>query len=366
MAVKKRSRHFGVKLEVRAQLLEPERAEKLPRAMAYAYSSDGRLLASAELNETGSATLVLSAVRQAPYVRVLVGPAVDDEQPRASQLLRRGAEERRLRIEPGQLVPRLDLAILPDNWLCWPASICFVPGRLVKQVDINGIPTDLPVCGAEVEVYEVEPVPRVVARLTQDAVKRIRGFVLESLLVEGPLPPGRLAPPPPPLVEPGRSLCDRAFSTDLGDLMFAAQTGGDLQLRRALVRFADFTRLALCQLYPFGPTMDLVATAFTDGSGQFRARIFRGCKDPDTPDLYFKAKQSWAFGDVTIYEPTPVSGYTHWSYPCGTEVRLHTSSPFARTLNPRPPTEPPVRGLDWVPVLQDGDGPLSLGEMTRP
>ncbi len=347
MAVKKRDYSSGnheTKLEVRAKLLEPERSDKLPRAKAYAYSSGSRLLAAAELDETGSTTLVLPAAREARSVRVLVGPTVDDEEPRISELLRRGAEERRLRLEPDQPGISLELTIVANTWLCWLLSLCFVPGTLMKRTEIDGISIDLPVCGAEVEVYEVDPIYILVNRLTTDVLERIRKFVLEPEPVSGPSPP----------------------DAGLSELKIAAQAESDLQLRQTLVRFPEFTRLALCQVHPFGLTMDLVATATTDECGNFQAVFFRGCNNPDTPDLYFKAKQSWHIGDVTIYEPTPVSCFVRWNYECGSEVNLFTSSPWARTCNPCPPIDPPEPGLNWVAVLHVGNTPLSRIRGTSP
>jgi hypothetical protein len=66
--------------------------------------------------------------------------------------------------------------------------------------------------------------------------------------------------------------------------------------------------------------------------------FFKGCHNADTPDLYFKAHQRiFGFFELTIYAPTPIACHTWWDYVCGTEVTLHTTSPFAVTCSPCPP-----------------------------
>lgn len=368
-----------VKLQVTAELLQPERTNKLPQGVAYAYSKGGRLLDQAELDKKGHATLVFPASDQATAVRVLVGAAVKDKATKISELQRRGAEGRMIRIDPSDLNPRVNFTIFPEKWLCWLLSICFVPGTLFKREEVDGTSIDLPVCGAEVEVYEVDPLPLIIARLPDSIIDKIRKYVIEPipeppfehLPPERKVPKGPFPPPPPP---PVQSLEASTFaspedtSADLGvqkavsvssDLITAARTASIYQFRDVLLKYQDFTRFFLCRFYPFGLTMDLVVTATTDECGKFRAAFFRGCKNPDTPDLYFKAKQQFGPFTFTIYEPTPVSCYTRWNYTCGTEVNLYTSSVFAITCSPCPPIEPPEPGMNWVAVMHIGNTPLS-------
>jgi hypothetical protein len=94
-----------------------------------------------------------------------------------------------------------------------------------------------------------------------------------------------------------------------------------------LVDQVSLVRPFLCLFFPIFVTKRLVATATTDECGNFQTFFSRGCNNPDTPDLYFKAKQRlFGFFPVTIYEPTPVACYTHWDYACETEVTLYTTS----------------------------------------
>ena len=105
-------------------------------------------------------------------------------------------------------------------------------------------------------------------------------------------------------------------------------------------------RPLLCFFYPRFVTMQKVGETYTDDCGHFRTLFFKGCHNADTPDLYFKAHQRiFGFFEVTIYAPTPIACHTWWDYVCGTEVTLHTTSPFAVTCSPCPPVIGPE---NWV------------------
>src|SRR5262249_33838964 len=104
---------------VSVNLLESEGAGRVPKGVAYVFSSGGRLLAQEALDEQGRATLAFPAVEVARSVRVMVGPPVEKERTHIAELLRRGAGERSLRIDPGDLTPAVDITVIPDKWRCW-------------------------------------------------------------------------------------------------------------------------------------------------------------------------------------------------------------------------------------------------------
>ena len=105
--------------------------------------------------------------------------------------------------------------------------------------------------------------------------------------------------------------------------------------------------------------MRKVGEAWTDDCGHFQTRFFKGCNNPDVPDLYFKAHQRiFGFFEVTIYAPTPIACHTWWNYACGTEVTLHTTSPLAITCSPCAPVIAPD---DWVLFM--GIGRRSLWDL---
>ncbi|HEY7560105.1 MAG TPA: hypothetical protein VIH18_35450 [Candidatus Binatia bacterium] len=379
-----------IRLRVAANLLESKGAEKVPKGAAYAFSSGGRFLSRAALDEKGNATLSFPAAKEAQSVRVLVGPEIDEKEPSILLLQRRGAEERHLRIDPNELTPAIEVAIIPQKWLCWLLGLCFVRGTLLKRVVSGGVTIDLPVCNATVEVYEVDPLFVIIPRLPDLIIERIRDVIINP--PPPPPPPEerfkRFPPPPPPddlfgpifPPTPGpvraefRSLetasvarrsaanissgeIPRQAMSSATDLQFLARTTDTLQFRQVLIDHASIIRHILCLFLPPLVTTSLVATATTDECGHFQTFFFRGCSNPDQPDLYFKAKQRlFGFFNVTIYAPAPIPCFTYWNYVCGTEVTLYTTNPLAVTCSPCPPVIAPN---NWVLVMAIGNYPLS-------
>lgn len=382
----KETKGRDVRLNVAANLLESKGAEKVPRGAAYAFAAGGRLLARKPLDEKGAATLSLRVADGGGRVRVLVGPEVEEKEFTVDDLLRRGAAEKSVRIDAQNLSPSLDFQIIPGVWKCWLLGLCFVRGTLLKRVTSGGVPLDLPVCNATVEVYEVDPLFILIPKLPDLEIERIRDFILNPpplpdppIELPGPFPPfdGPI-PVPGPDPAPDFRLSPNARAASLTahaataepaastqmitlsgatDLQFQARTSSTPVLRNVLINHAELVRPILCRLFPALVTKQLVATATTDECGHFQTFFFRGCLNHDTPDLYFKAKQRlFGFFDVTIYEPKPVACHTHWNYVCGTEVTLVTRHALARTCPPCPPIIAPN---NWVLVMAIGNHPLS-------
>lgn len=356
----------SVRLTVTANLLESKDAEKVPRGVAYAFSSGGRLLAQEMLNENGTATLNLPIAEKARSVRVMVGPEIESEKLRISELQRRGAVERILRVDPDNLTPSAEFAVAPNSWLCWLLGLCFVQGTVLKRVVSGGVNIDLPVCNATVNVYEVEPIEILIPRLTDEIIEKIRQVIINP-------------PPPPPdgpfeALQSSTRLETMSASRDLTlssqasaaqlalssatDLQFLARSTSTSQFRQVLVNNAALIRYILCLFFPFVVTY-LVATATTDECGHFETFFFHGCFNPDAPNLYFTVEQQvfpFPFPPFTLYAPIPIPCYTYWSYVCGTEVTLYTTNPFAITCPPCPPVEAPD---NWVLFMAIGNHPLS-------
>ena len=167
-----------VRLSVTVNLLESKDAEKIPKGVAYAFSSGGRLLARESLDEKGTASLTFAASEEARSVRVMVGPGVEGKEVLITDLQRRGAEERLLRINPGNLTPSVEIAVIPNIWRCWLLGLCFVRGTLLKRIVSGGVNIDLPVCNATVEVYEVDPIWILIPRLPDHIIERIRDVII--------------------------------------------------------------------------------------------------------------------------------------------------------------------------------------------
>jgi hypothetical protein len=380
----RREKSGRVQLRVAARLLESEKAEKVPTSVAYAFTSGGHLLAQEILDKDGTAELYLPTAQVARSVRVMIGPELDEKEIGIPELQRRGAVGRMLRIDADDLAPNLEVAIIPDDWLCWLIGLCYVQGTVLKREILGGAPIDLPVCNATVEIYEIDPIPLVVARLPDDIIEKFREIIIDPP-PPGPFPPeppeGPIPPPPPPGPFPPPPPEARFMTSSLaalgeamesalpvsreapmarasvGDLQFMARTATTSQFRNVLAGYPDLVQVILCRFFPIAVTKSLVATATTNDCGHFQAWFSRGCHSTDTPDLYFKVKQRilpHPFPPITIYAPTPVSCYTYWNYDCGSEVTLHVTHPLTITCSPCPPVIAPN---NWVLVWGIGNKP---------
>ena len=120
-------------LTVTASLHGAEAGEETPALAAYAFSGGGELLSHGAL-EDGGARLPLPQTKEAQAVRVLVGPATPEgAEPSLAELLRQGAVETHLRVDPGvQLGPVAFPPIDSSIWGCW-HDYCFVKGTLLKR-----------------------------------------------------------------------------------------------------------------------------------------------------------------------------------------------------------------------------------------
>jgi hypothetical protein len=228
---------------------------------------------------------------------------------------------------------------------------------------------DHPVCNATVQVWEVDPIHILVPKLSPAQIAKIS----EYLLNPQPLPPGpdpgpeRIASlsrfsasevafnpqPDPPgdlfrnvgRLEVARPLPTlQAFSVaspEFEPVHRAALSGNLDVVRQSLLSISESAlRYLICYLFPLLVTKRLVATLKTDRCGHFSGFIFLSCNE--TADLYFTASVKIIFGiEIPIYQPTPISCYTHWNYQCGTEVTLYTNSPFAPLCAPCPPIDAP-------------------------
>ncbi|MFN8579728.1 MAG: hypothetical protein U0163_01940 [Gemmatimonadaceae bacterium] len=363
-------------VHVRAALPDDENTKRATLT-AYAFSNGGRLLDAKDLDKSGEAQLEVPLGSEGMQARVLVGPRLAKESQTLSELNRRGAVQQRVRIDLNDAKLSVDFVINLPDILCWLRSLCFVQGTLVKRSLLGGQQVDLPVCHAEVEVYEVDPLWIILPKLPDFEFTRLRDWLIDPRPLPEPLPEPLPGPFPGPFPDPipldarlpaarrGASLSTRAMAMTASpitvptELQGAALSGSRLQLQSAVLRYPDFIRPILCWLFPRFVTMQLVATATTDECGKFHTLFFNGCNNPDTPDLYFKAYRRLApWLRIPIYAPTPVWCYTWWDYACGSDVTLYTSHPFALTCAPCPPV---VADTNWV--LFAAIGGLSLNSI---
>jgi len=367
-----RSRQRTAALKVKA-LIEPTEAGEQPSGdvVAYAFSSGGHLVATAPVDQTGAASLSVALTDEPTGARIIIGPKLD--KPDLGELLRRGGVETSVRLDPKALQP-VTIDIGREAWLCWFRAGCTARGTVLKRTTHNGEALDLPVCGAVVEVYEVDPLWVLIPRLPDDVIVAIRDEILrrppvppeEVPVVKGPPGPGPGPGPrpgpaafhdeaPAPSSESAAALAGPAAAS----LRLTAQIGDAAQLRRQLVLQPGIAQVLICAINPRLVTKTLIGRTTTDECGHFRHRFFQGCRNADQPDLYFRVLQPLFLGlEIPIYEPTPVACYTHWDYQCGREVTIYTSSPFAQTCSPCPPLDPGGNG-NYVAVMHIGNRLIS-------
>jgi hypothetical protein len=405
-----------VKVQVAAELLDREKQEEAPKLEAYAFTAGGTLLDRAAIGER-AVSLTVPARADAQSVRIVVGPPVETEHAEAlAELFRRGASEQFVRLEPKGEALKLDFPIARPIWNCW-FRRCLVRGTLLKSVTSGGVPIDMPVCGAEVEIYEVDPLIILIPKIPIDWIKRLREIVripippIPPPPPEGPFRPPQPGPDPSPIdaliaesagfAETAAPVGDFVTRTELAQVAeerFQEREGGaeraertfalipeepqapdrdgamaairslaessEIQaaaahglepFRDALIKNPVLVRPLLCALFPRLVTMQLVGTATTDDCGHFQTSFWIGCTS-DVPDLYFIAYQRLGFLRIPIYKPLPVACHTWWDYACASEVTLYTNSLFAHTC---PPCRPVVADPYWVLVMAIGNTPLS-------
>jgi hypothetical protein len=351
----------GVSIPVSVTLQQSPTGDKPPQSVAYAFTDTGHFVTKAAIDNNGSVTLTVPSVSTARKVRVVVGPELTGEkQPALSDLTRRGAQEQFVRVDPGASVSTVAFDIPPENWGCW-FRICLVQGTLLKSVISGGLPLDLPVCNAQVQIWEVEPLEIILARVPVSIIEKIRQVILNppaeassatatakpnlsrtqgSVQVEYAKPVPTLSPAP---------------ASDLLNLQAIAQTADSAALRQALIANLAAIRFCICEwIWPF-VTKTQVATTTTDACGNFSDYIFLGGCSAN-PNLYFTASVNlWIF-DITIYDPAPIPCYTYWGYECGTSVTLYTDNIFAPGCSPCAPVN---AAQNYVLFRAIGNVPLS-------
>lgn len=349
--------------------------DALPALAAYAFGSGGALIDAQPIDGKGNARLTLQHKPEGDAVRVVLGPQMEKDEVSVGEVLRRGGIDAHvaLRADTEKLAP-LAFDLTPDLVRPWLGRRCIVKGTLVKRVVSGGFIRDLPVCDAAVDIFEVDPWPRIIPRLPDLELERLRH------ILDGPWPPIDLPIPPRPVEEfleelvpdligpralnpqplPPRSSVRSLTRNDAAihgvglpaDLQFALRASRPV-LERAVLAHVDLLRPILCWLYPSRVRKTKIATAFTDHCGHFRTVIWRSFLDVDVPDLYFTARQRiWPGFWVTIHERTPVACNTWWNYQCGTDVTLITRHPLAHTCQPCPPVIAP---RNWVLFMAIGN-----------
>jgi hypothetical protein len=333
--------------------LQPLSGESTPQPAVYAFTSNGRFLTRAAVSNDGSAVLHVPATAAAREVRLVAGPEISgDLAPALSDLTRRGATEQFVRIQPGEKLEAIALNIPSEIWRCW-IRRCSVRGAILKSVITGGLPVELPVCGATVQIWEVESIEIILPKLPITIIEKLRQIVINPTLA--PKLPVPINPPDPAplsgigglstrlrIAEPVATVTASPIaSAEFTNLQILAQSSDADSFRQSLISYIPILRPWLCELIPRFITKTLVGTATTDRCGNFEYSIFLSCYSPN-PNLYFTASVPFILGSsISIYDPAPIACYTWWGYQCGTPVTLYTNSIFAPCCEPCSPVNAP-------------------------
>ncbi|TCP44181.1 hypothetical protein [Rhodovulum marinum] len=358
----------------------------------HVFDATGKFLASAAVPENGKVRIELPKALIGTAIRLLVAPA-GEQAPKLRELRRAKAVERTVPFDPEtKVVVDIPDLIAPDWVLC----ACTIRGRVVKAVaQPTGVSVDYPVCNARVHICEVDKFPRIILRLPDHIIERIR----EELLVEPPFPPDPIGPvirkrlpelaePPGPGPDPirrvpvARQPIGRAPGAVLpvpvpgprpradgtraagvsearaptADLKAAApmamtglaRAGSPAEMRKALISLAEIYPwwCWFTWLDPFWRwEVDCLWEAVTDETGAFSKTVIYPCDD--RPDIYLWVEQFIAGSWKTIHARGPRCD-THWNYACGTEITIHVTHPDAITCAPPPEVVVPENIETWV------------------
>lgn len=163
-----------------------DQPEKPIDLFAYAFDRSGALIAAEPVKE-GRAFFKLDE-RQLKHARIFFAPAPEggERKPTIEDMERLRAYEPVWEFDPKQRVYEL-LPIPQEIWKWWWLCHCRVRGQVVRPVTISGATHELPVCNARVHICEVDAIPRLILRLPDDIIRRIRDELLVA--VRRPWPP---------------------------------------------------------------------------------------------------------------------------------------------------------------------------------
>jgi hypothetical protein len=367
------------------ELLEDE----VPELEAYIFNENGQFITSEHFAKAGrdEVKIELPSEYYGTVVRVVIGPRINsgsEELPlwmntlmnaeerdgtlKLSQLLRKGAYEKRHRIITEQ--ETLDVKIFPPDWKNWLLCKCVVRGKVVKRIPLpDGRVEDLGVCFACVKIYEVDKFVKVIQLLPESDLFALRDdlrFILEKKLPEIKVWPP--PPPPPPIqnvnlysassfqsaepsfsenlaLKPKSNPISYQFEEEITPILTAATA---IEIRNALIERKDIlvTLLCLWEKLNMHFHSDLIKCVCTDEQGRFETTIWYPCSG-DKPDLYFKVMQCIKGTLHTLYDPG-IACNTYWNYDCTKEVLLEVTDPAARTCVPPLNIDPPLGVSLWV------------------
>lgn len=363
------TRHFPVQINL------PDTLPEDIQPVLHVFDTHGKFITTAKIPRDGTTRVRIPKELQGAALRFVTSPKAERE-PTLKQLRRINAVET---IRPFN--PDAELAIdIADAVIAgWILCVCTVRGKVVKAVSQpSGGSVDYPVCNAKVHICEVDKIPKIIWKIPDDIIFRVR----DELLVE-PFPPDPIGPvirriprelpdPPAPPGPPGpidRPLASVRNSppTSLRFSATALNLSGNESFKDSAAVFTNLRRapntvemrkalVELAVLYPWWcwyPWLDPYFTyevdcwweVWTDSSGSFEKTFVHSCAD--TPDIYLWVEQFIAGSWKTIYARGPRCD-THWNYACGTEITIRVTHPDAIVCVPPPEVVVPGGITTWV------------------
>ena len=241
MPQSKKDTSAGVSIPVSVTLQQSPTGDKSPLPVAYVFTDSGHFLTRTAIDNDVSVTLTIPSVSTARKVRVVVGPELTGEkQPALSDLIRRGAQQQFVRIDPDAPISTVAFEIPSENWLCW-FRFCLVQGTLLKSVISGGLPLDLPVCNAQVQIWEVEPLEIILAKVPVSIIEKLRKVILNPPMEANPgattVKPNLSRAQGSVQVEYAKPVptLSPAPTSDLLNLQAIAQTADSATFRQALI-----------------------------------------------------------------------------------------------------------------------------------
>lgn len=339
--------------------------EDKPEVALFAYSRGGRFIAATPLKD-GNAELSLPTERIG-NVRLFVAPGsfLQEKAPSIETLERAGAYEPAWRYNARAKIQELP-PITEAIWRLWPICACRVKGRIV-QTCADGV--DHPVPHAIVHICEVDALPRIILRLPDDILFRLRDELLKKLElvpIRFPIPEPDPEPFLPEIMQVDiKRVAKIADAAPLAiplamESRVALSAGSAVALRSTLLKQVELIRPYLC----YWPWLwhwfhcDELRVIETNANGVFDTTIFYNCLG-DHPDLYFWVEYPIEGSLVTVYRPT-VPCHTHWNYTCGSEITIRLSDARIPCVAPDPELSGQtvlirqIGAIDTTQVANDG------------
>lgn len=381
------SRNFPVQINL------PKDLPKDIKPTLNVFDTHGRFVTSAAVPANGAMRVKIPGELKGSALRFVTAP-IAEKNPTLRQLRRVQSVERMLPYSPDEtLVIDIGEAVVQGWILC----VCTVRGRVVKAVpQPTGTSIDYPVCNAKVHICEVDKIPRIVFRIPDDIIYRVRdellrgpfppdpiGPVIRKRIPDLPEPPGpgpdpvfrsRISTLPLPIPSPrspettplaGAARAMPVSGESQAVMTNLARAANPVEMRNALVEIAAWHPwwCWFDWLDPFFKyEVDCLWSVWTDSNGEFSQTFVYPCSD--TPDLYLWVEQFIAGSWVTIYARGPRCD-THWNYSCGTDITIHVTHPDAIVCVPPPEVVVPGGITTWVLPMAVGELEIA-GSATHP